>query len=413
MTPSRATHRARRSRDRSSGRLVWLAALTFVVSFSSGMTGPVFPLHAQALGATYEQIGIVSAAGSLIHAGFASRAGHLADMLGHDLMFLLSSLAIVLSTTAYLFSRTLFLAGLGKALDSLFIASYWPALESASHSSGSAAGHSLGVVYTVYPMATFAASAATGWLAGRLGYRASFAAALFGGAAAVVGISVGLSRRHKLDVRDGNSASWAGRHPRPRGERSPRSARLLPGSRLRFAAALTACFTYCVLVGEVFTFVPLLAEARGLRVELVGLLVGIFWLGRTATSLPAGMLADRAGAHVVLVPAFIVGCIGSAVAAGASKPLVMFVGVAMMGLCAGAVAPVAMVLGAQCVDPHSHGWALGLCETFCGIGFISTGLVGGVLAGRYGLAVPFAVGAAVCISVALGLALASKRERSR
>ena len=107
----------------------------------------------------------------------------------------------------------------------------------------------------------------------------------------------------------------------------------MPGSRLRFAAALTACFTYCVLVGEVFTFVPLLAEARGLRVELVGLLVGIFWLGRTATSLPAGMLADRAGAHVVLVPAFIVGCIGSAVAAGASTPLVMFVGVAMMGLC--------------------------------------------------------------------------------
>ena len=29
--------------DRSSGRLMWLAVLTFVVSFSSGMTGPVFP----------------------------------------------------------------------------------------------------------------------------------------------------------------------------------------------------------------------------------------------------------------------------------------------------------------------------------------------------------------------------------
>ncbi len=411
MTPGRATHRARRPQDRSSGRLMWLAVLTFVVSFSSGMTGPVFPLHAQALGATYEQIGMVSAAGSLIHAGFASRAGRLADRLGHDLMFFLSSLAIVLSTTAYFFSRTLFLAGLGKALDSLFIASYWPALESASHSSGSAAGHSLGVVYTVYPVATFAASAATGWLAGRLGYRASFAAALVGGVAAVAGVSTGLSRHQELDAGDGDGAR-AGRRLRLRGERPERSARLLPGSRLRFAAALTACFAYCVLVGEVFTFVPLLAEARGLRVELVGLLVGVFWLGRTATSLPAGMLTDRAGADVVLVPAFVVGCIGSAVVARPSTPLVMFIGVAMMGLCAGAVAPVAMVLGAQCVDPESHGWALGLCETFCGIGFISTGLVGGVLAGRYGLAVPFAAAAAVCISVALGLALASRRGPS-
>ncbi|OPZ51218.1 MAG: putative transporter [Firmicutes bacterium ADurb.BinA052] len=412
MTPSRATHRARRPRDRSSGRLMWLAALTFAVSFSSGMTGPVFPLHAQALGATYQQIGIVSAAGSLIHAGFASRAGRLADRLGHDLMFLLSSLAIVFSTTAYFFSRTLFLAGLGKALDSLFIASYWPAVESASHSSGSAAGHSLGVVYTVYPVATFAASAVTGWLAGRSGYRASFAAALLGAAAAVVGVSIGLSRSRKLDAGRDHGAARAGRRLRAHGEQPERSAHLLPGSRLRFAAALTACFTYCVLVGEAFTFVPLLAEARGLRVELVGLLVGLFWLGRTATSLPAGMLADRAGADVVLVPAFVVGCMGSAAVAWSATPPVMFVGVAMMGLCAGAVAPVAMVLGAQCVDPESHGWALGLCETFCGIGFISTGLVGGVLAGRHGLAVPFAVGAAVCVTVAIGLALASRRGPS-
>ena len=386
-------------------RLMWLALLTFAVSFSSGMTGPVFPLHAQALGATYQQIGMVSAVGSLIHAGFASRAGRLADQLGHDLMFLLSSLAIVLSTTAYFFSRTLVLAGLGKALDSLFIASYWPALESASHSSGSAAGHSLGVVYTVYPVATFAASAATGWLAGRLGYRASFAAALVGGALAVAGVSIGLSRRRDWPVR-------ADRRLRLRGERSQQGTRLLPSSELRFAAALIACFTYCVLVGEAFTFVPLLAEARGLRVELVGLLVGVFWLGRTATSLPAGMLADRVGVDVVLVPAFIVGGIGSAVAAWPATPYLMFVGVAMMGLCAGAVAPVAMVLGAQCADPGSQGWALGLCETFCGIGFIASGLVGGVLAGRYGLGVPFAVGAGVCIAVALGLALASRCGRS-
>jgi MFS family permease len=392
--------------------LAWLAVLTFVVSFSSGMTGPVFPLHAQALGATYEQIGMVSAAGSLIHAGFASGAGRLADQLGHDLMFLLSSLAIVLSTTAYFFSRTLLLAGLGKALDSLFIASYWPALESASHSSGSSAGHSLGVVYTVYPAATFAASAATGWLAGRLGYRASFAAALVGGVVAVVGVSIGLGRRRKLDAGCGDATARIGRRLRLRGERPKGGARLLPGSSLRFAAALTACFTYCVLVGEVFTFVPLLAEARGLRVELVGLLVGAFWLGRTATSLPAGMLADRVGVDVVLIPAFIAGGIGSAMVAWPATPLVMFAGVTMMGLCSGAVAPVAMVLGAQCVDAGSHGWALGLCETFCGIGFISTGLVGGVLAGRYGLAVPFATGAAVCIIVALGLALAPGRGPS-
>ena len=226
---------------------------------------------------------------------------------------------------------------------------------------------------------------------------------------AVVGVSIGLGRRRKLD---------AGVAMRPLGSvadcacarATERGARLLPGSSSVRCGAHRVF--HCVLVGEVFTFVPLLAEARGLRVELVGLLVGAFWLGRTATSLPAGMLADRVGVDVVLIPAFIAGGIGSAMVAWPATPLVMFAGVTMMGLCSGAVAPVAMVLGAQCVDAGSHGWALGLCETFCGIGFISTGLVGGVLAGRYGLAVPFATGAAVCIIVALGLALAPGRGPS-
>ncbi len=397
--PDLATRRARGPRVEPSRRLAWLAVLTFIVSFSSGMTGPVFPLHAQALGATYRQVGMVSAAGSVIHAGLAFRAGWLADRLGHNLMFLLSSLAIVLSSVAYFFSRTLLLATVGKALDSLFIASYWPALESASHTAGSAAGHSLGVVYTVYPVATFAASAASGWLAGRFGYRASFAAALVGGAAAVAGVAAGLGaskRRSAGSIGAGRGESGKRRRPRPG---------LLPGSGTRFAAALAACFTYCVLVGQALTFGPLLAEARGLQVELVGLLVGAFWLGRTAISWPAGVLADRAGYSVVFIPAFIAGAAGSAIVASSLAPYGMFAGVALTGLCAGAVAPVAMLLGAECAEPGSQGWALGLCETFCGVGFISSGLVGGVLAGWFGPSAPFASGAVVCAAVAAGLAL--------
>ena len=413
MMPDRAARRARQPRVEPNHRLAWLAMLTFMVSFSSGLTGPVFPLHAQALGATYQQVGFVSAVGSLIHAGFASRAGRLADRLGHDLMFLLSSLTIVFSGAAYLFSRTLFLAALGKALDSLYIASYWPALESASHAAGSAAGHSLGVVYTVYPVATFVASAVTGWLAGRMGYRASFAAALAGGVIAVAGTTAALSARGGRygKLHEGaREVDWRlrrsdGRQAMPTG--------LLPGSGARFAAALAACFTYCVLVGQAFTFVPLLAQARGLRVELVGLLVGVFWLGRTVTSLPAGMASDRAGASRVLVPAFVVGGVGSIIVALAEAPQAMFAGVALSGLCAGAVAPVAMLLGAECAYPASQGWALGLCETFCGVGFIASGLVGGMLAGLLGLAAPFAAGAVVCSAQAFGLAVVLGRECSR
>lgn len=386
----------------SSGRrLARLAALTFIVSFSSGMTGPIFPLHAQALGATYQQVGMVSAAGSLIHAGLAFRAGWLADKLGYELMFLLSSLTIVLSGLAYFFSRTLFLATIGKALDSLFIASYWPALEGASHDAGDAAGQSFGLMYSAYPAATFAASAATGWLAGRLGYRASFAGALIGGVTAVGVVAAGFGVDRKR-VAGAAARAFCSRGAGGKRREGPRPG-IVGGSGARYASALAACFAYCVLVAQVLTFAPLLAEARGLRVELVGLLVGAFWLGRTVISLPAGMLADRAGYGVVFIPAFVAGAAGSAIMALFSAPLAMFAGVALTGLCAGAVAPVAMLLGAECAAPGSQGWALGLCETFCGLGFIGSGLVGGVLAGWFGPSAPFTSGAVVCAVVAAGL----------
>jgi len=392
----------------STSRLAYLAGLTIVLSMSSGLTQPVFPLHAQALGASYGAVGAMAAMGSMMHAGISLYMGRLADRAGHDFMFFMSALTITLAAAAYLVSSSLGVIGVGKALDSLFMAAYWPALESASHAAGPAAGASMGVVYTAYPLATFAASLAAGWTAARWGYRASFAVAMCVGSIGMFLAARGMqdSRRARHRHSRAHGAPHGGVQGGAGGPAATWRARLVEGRTSGFAAALLSCFSYCLLVALAMTFVPLLAEYHGLSVELVGVLVGLYWLGRTVSSFPAGILSERLGRGAVIVPALVIGAAGAALAGTATEFLPLAAAVVMTGICSGAVAPVAMALGADCAMPWAHGWALGLCETMCGVGFVAAGATGGLLASVGGPAMPFRVASAIlvgCVAVLVAL----------
>lgn len=386
-----------------------------MLCMSSGLTQPVFPLHAQALGASYGAVGAMAAMGSMMHAGVSLYMGRLADRAGHDFMFFMSALTGTLAAAAYLISSSLGAVGVGKALDSLFIAAYWPALESASHAAGPAAGASMGVVYTAYPVATFIASLVAGWTAARWGYRACFASAMCVGAAGMIwssrGIAASRARRHP-HARQQGSAHKNGHGGAGAAEHAGRHGRLLEGRRNGFAAAMLSCFAYCVLVALAMTFIPLLAEHQGLRVELVGVLVGLYWLGRAVSSFPAGVISERLGRPAVILPALVLGAAGAALAGTATEFATLAAAVTMTGLCSGAVAPVAMALGADCAQPWAHGWALGLCETMCGVGFVAAGASGGLLATAGGPAMPFKVASvalAACVAVLAALFRADVR----
>jgi AAHS family 4-hydroxybenzoate transporter-like MFS transporter len=406
---------------RSLSRLVYLAGLTTVLCMSSGLTQPVFPLHAQTLGASYGTVGAMAAMGSVMHAGVSLYMGRLADRAGHDFMFFMSALTVTLAAAAYVISSSLGVIGVGKALDSLFIAAYWPALESASHAAGPAAGASMGVVYTAYPVATFAASLVAGWTAARWGYRASFAAAMCVGAVGMIWSARnarGNPRARTLRRLDpaGMATSGAGQAGGTASDASDphRQGRLLEGRRAGFAAAMLSCFSYCLLVALAMTFVPLLAEYRGLSVEHVGVLVGMYWLGRAVSSFPAGVLSERLGRPAVILPALVIGALGAALAGTTAEFAPLAAAVAMTGVCSGAVAPVAMALGADCARPWAHGWALGLCETMCGVGFVAAGASGGLLATAGGPALPFkaaSLALACCVLILTTLFRADGRHR--
>lgn len=411
-------------------RIVGLAAVTFFVSIAGGLSGPVFPLYAQFRGASYSQVGAIAASASVLHALLAFPFGRLADIVGPELIFLFSAISVSLSAVIYPIARTVAMLALGKTLDSLCLAAFWPAMETASTTGKETAGHSMGIIYTVFPIAVFLGSSAGGWLAGAFGYQAAFHASLSAGLVAMVGVASGwwvprtwrqrlgslrrggqgvgyraiqaagraegCSDRHTKGPADSGAPGYEGCEIRS----EARGPRVYPGARLKLALAAVSCLSYCLIVGLMWTFVPLLADVRGLRVELVGLLVGMFWVGRVAISLAAGAVSERAGRGAVIVPALLVGAAGTAVLAyGQSEP-VMFAGVSMMGLCTGALAPASLSLGSDCVPNEYRGWAMGLCETFCGLGFLVIGAAGGILGEIYGPSAPFVATAAATAVVA-------------
>ena len=116
----------------SSPRLAYLAGLTIVLSLSAGLNGPVFPLHAQSMGASYAAVGAMAAMGSTLHAGASIFMGRLSDTAGYDFMFFLSALTISLAAAAYLVSTTKSMVGNRKGTGlALHRCACWPALESA------------------------------------------------------------------------------------------------------------------------------------------------------------------------------------------------------------------------------------------------------------------------------------------
>jgi MFS family permease len=391
-----------------SRRMIGYIALTFFLCLGSGMTEPVFSLHAQAVGASYRQVGLISAGASLIHVVSSSQMGRLGDVLGPEIMFLFAALAVVLCGAAYFSSTTLVVVTIGKAMDALFAASFWPAMQAASSNAAETAGYSMGIIHTVYPVTLVLASSLSGLLSGRLGYRASFAACFGAGVIAVAGVGLGWwtpspFRAGVIGKARRSEAERCAPGVRPdHAERvQPKAAggRVLGRRQAGFAVALAGCFIYCVVVGAVRVFLPLLGEARGISVEIVGLMVASHWALRTLTSFPAGAASERVGRMTVLVLAFAVGALGAVLMVRARSVAAMFAASAMMGVCVGGAAPVSVALAVDSTCPSSRGWAMGLCEAFCGLAFLTSGVIGGQLAGNAAPEAPF-TGTAMAAGVA-------------
>lgn len=142
---------------------------------------------------------------------------------------------------------------------------------------------------------------------------------------------------------------------------------------------------------------------------LVGMIITIFGLGRLATNIPAGILAQRFGRRPVLIVGpllLVIGSVGAALAADISSLLLWRL---LQGVGSGIYMTVSTVMLADIASDRDRGHLMALHQASLLLGAGMGPVIGGVIADLWGYKAPFWAYGVVC-AAGLAVALTAIRE---
>jgi MFS transporter, DHA1 family, multidrug resistance protein len=367
-------------------KLVRIGLIAFIFNLGGGMIAPALPLYARSLGADYRDLGLIGAAYGFAFAGLTIPLGRASDYLGRRVLLVASALTMAAATLCYLAAHGVLGLVLGRLLEAVGWAAFWPSLEAwVAEDFGERSATGMGIAYGSYAAAFVIGTSSAGFVIAAAGLRAPFFVYL-GTALAAFGVFLAMPVQRSTaedgtTIRAGASARFGTFH-----NGSARRQRVL---------GYVTGFVYVFGLGTVLAFLPAYAADRGFAPQAVGLLLGGYWCGRMLASVTAGRLSDRWGRRAILVPALIGSAAGGCLVAMPLGTVVFFAGTIILGVTSGACAPVCIGLIADHTAPADRGIAMGLFECSCGLSFILAGFIGGQAAYALGAHVPYLIMAAI------------------
>jgi MFS family permease len=260
--------------------LFLVCLLTFVHYVAAQMRGPIIPLYAVAHGATATGVGLIIGVHMMMAAVGSIPFGRAADVWGRR-PFLLGGIGVGAAMSALLpFAESAWALAVIYGLAGLGVASFSP---SALSLVGEAAppGRS-GRAFAWYATAHYGAIGIGPYVGGLMAEAWSYRLAFLGSAVGLaLAFAVGLAmprRPPAVRLRAHGDAGWTA----VTGNAAVWSGWILAASGL-------------FVQGVVFTFLPLLAHARGASPAAIGLVFLVLGLANTAARVPAGWLIDRSG----------------------------------------------------------------------------------------------------------------------
>jgi len=363
----------------STSLVAAVCALTFVHFAAAQMRGPLVPLYAVAHGVTATGVGFIVAAHMAL-AGVASiPLGRASDVWGRRIL-LVSGMAISAVTSLHL---PVVESGVGLGviygLAGLGVAAFTP---SAMSLVGDAARpRAAGRAYAWYATAHYGAIGVGPFLGGLSaewwGYRRALVASAVG---AAIAFALGLA----IPVRPARAASAA------RG--TFRKVRANPTVWAGWIVAASGLLTQ----GVVFTFFPLLGDARGLSPAAIGLVFLVLGIANTAARVPAGWLIDRTQRSApYAVGGVLAGCVATALLPHITETGPLLAVITAYGVVSGS-AGVAIGVGlAGATTQAARGVVMGGYSTALYLGLAVGSFAFGPVITRYGYATGFGLGAVV------------------
>jgi MFS family permease len=380
--------------------LVWMCVLIGINQLGFGSVVPVLPLYARSFGVSQAAIGLAIAVYGLARFLVAVPVGQLSDRLGRRPALALGGLVTAAGNLlcAYApnyptFVGARFVAGVGAA----FVLTAGQ-IVLADITTPAGRGRAMAIYQGTFLFAVGIGPFPGGVLAERFGLATPFVAyAIMGGLAALVGwlrVPETMTRRR----RQHRDAVPEAPPPPPFGVQ----LRVLAGrigfllvSLVSFASAFTR-------TGALFNVIPILGEDRlRLGPDRIGFALALGSLAGFGLAYPAGVLVDRYGRKLVIVPATLL--------TGVSMLLFLlapsygwFVAACLVWSAAqgvGGVAPAAYA--ADVAPPRMNAAAMSLYRMLADSGYVVGPIVLGLVTDRFGIDTALAAGASLLAGVGI------------
>ncbi|MEW6750172.1 MAG: MFS transporter [Candidatus Latescibacterota bacterium] len=359
----------------------FLYAISFLQDLCLAVTGLCVPLLALQLGGTYDDLGIIGAAGSCAYSLGCFTVGRLADSMGYRRLMAASALAACGVFAAYLAATRIWHLLVLAGLSGLALSGFWPCLQAWL-------GQGKGRRQLLRAIGSFNVAWSLGFLvgpavAGRL-YTVAPASAF--GLVAGVGLLVFLALC-VVPVRDGV------------GPPSCPEAGTLAAARHFLPVAWAANFVTFFATGSVRSLFPKLGTDLGIEPVTLGMLLSVIGLAQT---LMFALVARTERWQFRLGPLAAVQGLAAAglwLLALASSPLLLALALLLQGMLIGATFTASIFYSLHAEGPGGRRTAVH--EGLVGSGVFVGPLAGGLVAEHLGPRAPYLLASAVLLCAVL------------
>ena len=370
--------------DRRS--VVLVAAATFAFWLSLYIYVPVFPLHAEELGASLSMVGLVVSSYAIAQLLLRIPIGVAADILGRRKPFAAAALACATAGAVGLAlapgpwslfaARTLVgVGGAGWVAVSVLFSSYYAADRS---------GHAMARVMTINSVGLLAATFSGGLISEYFGAEAAFYTAAACGACGTV---LMLLAREPRQIRSGSYSAATFR----------RVARI---PLLLLAGAIGILAQFVTFAGS-FGFVPLYAERIGASDAEVGYVTTAMLIGQLLGTMAATRIARCCGIRAALFLASGLVGLSLVVVPGIASVWLLMALQGMGGMARGIVNTLLISLSLRAVAPEDRATGMGIYQAIYAAGMLAGPVASGYLAQASSLAAVFYLLAAVSLAAGL------------